>query len=118
MRKLIFTVFLVFVFSSLVFANAGNDDKDNSAGKSNITTCSLTGSVVDKESNEKLVCAKIEVEGTEISVFTDILGNFEIPALAPGTYNLKVTYISYEEKEIAGLVVDTEKDLTIDLKPL
>lgn len=117
MQRIILTLMLIVFITSAAWAGNGNDDKSTKS-KSGITTCSLTGCVVDQESSEKLVCAKIEVEGTDISVFTDILGNFEIPALKPGTYNLKISYISYEEKAIANLVVDKQKDLIIDLKPL
>lgn len=53
---------------------------------------------------ETLAGAKIEVEGTEIVVYSDFEGHFNIGQLTPGTYNLTVTLISYQELEVKLLV--------------
>lgn len=118
MNQIILTAILVFTFQTFAFAftDEGNaNEKDN---KSGLSTYKLSGSVIDQESNEKLVCAKIEIEDTGITVFTDIRGNFSIPALEPGQYKLKISYIAYQEKEINKLHLDREKDIIINLKPL
>lgn len=119
MYRIIFTAILVLTFRAFVFADADegkNREKDDN--ETGFSTYKLSGSVIDQESSEKLVCAKIEIEGTGISVFTDIRGDFSIPSLEPGSYNLKVTYIAYQEKEITNFQFDSEKDIIINLKPL
>ncbi len=118
MKKLFVSILILMISASV--STAGNDKTvDKPATSVNkASTCSISGSVEDAISREKLVCARIEIPDTGISVFTDILGNFEIPDLTPGTYNLKVTYISYNEKEVTDLVVSESKTLTIPLQPL
>lgn len=87
------------------------DDKDDRFGSIHKTT--IEGRIIDKETNEKLVCATIEVEGTDVEIATDIHGNFEIKGLEPGTYDLKITYISYKEQHIHDIELKTGDSHTL-----
>jgi len=104
-------VFISFFVLSLIFASnsltAGNDIPSNPPSvASNI---SLTGKVTDAITGETLAGAMVEVEGTQISVFTDLEGEFSINELSLGTYNLKVKYISYQEKTIESVELIEKK---------
>lgn len=96
----------IFIVLSILILPAGllaGGDNDNAFGSVHET--SVEGQIIDKNTNEKLVCATIEVEGTDIEIATDIEGKFEIKGLEPGTYQFKVSYISYKEQLIEDIEV-------------
>ena len=96
------------------------DGKGESTTSKNRPTAkvSVSGFVEDLTNSEKLVCAKIEIEELDKTLFTDILGNYCIDDIEPGTYTLKVSYISYEELEMSEITITDIKELNIKLKPL
>ncbi len=57
----------------------------------------IKGIVRDKNTNETLIGAEVVIEGTNIGIITDLDGQFELEHISPGTYKLKVSYISYDE---------------------
>lgn len=64
----------------------------------------IKGTVMDRKYNEPLTGAAILVEGTSNGTTADIDGNFEIK-VAPGTYNLVVSYVSYKTQKITDVKV-------------
>lgn len=58
----------------------------------------ISGVVLNEEYDEPLIGATVRIKGTDISVTTDINGEFEIEALK-GTV-LEIIYVGYHEKEI------------------
>ncbi|MFX0555856.1 carboxypeptidase-like regulatory domain-containing protein [Maribacter sp. CXY002] len=86
MKKLIFTI-LTFV-SAFSFSQS---------------TGTISGKVLDAELfNEPLLMASVELKNTERSTITNFNGNFEITAIAPGSYKILITFLGYEpiEKEV------------------
>jgi len=55
----------------------------------------IRGKIIDKETGETLIGATIVIEGTTKGTVTDFDGNYTL-ITEPGTYNLKISYISYE----------------------
>ncbi len=109
------------MFSVTLNAGSPSDkgvEMEKKSGRNVLKTFSFNGSVIDQETGEKLVCAKIEIEDTGMTVFTDIKGDFSISCFQPGEYKLKVSYISYEEKEILSCFDENTKQMTITLSPL
>ena len=47
---------------------------------------------------------------------TDINGNYKIKPLAPGTYDVKVTYVGYKEEILQGVVVGNDKRIEVDFQ--
>lgn len=66
----------------------------------------LTGVVKDQHAT--LPGAMVKVVGTNNSAVTDFNGRFELPKLAPGTYQLKVNYMGYQTKLLSVSVKDDE----------
>lgn len=111
-----FTVLLAALF--LTFATAVAAGENDAETKATSSALSISGSVEDLVSSEKLICAKIEIEELDMTIFTDILGNYEIPKIEPGNYTFKVSYIAYEELEIKAVEISSTKEMDIQLKPL
>jgi len=117
MRRTFFILIVMLAFSLVGFSGDGKGE--NSTSKSApATTITISGFVEDFTNSEKLVCAKIEIEELGKTLFTDILGNYQIEDIRPGTYTLKISYISYEELEMKKITVSDTKELNIQLKPL
>ena len=93
---IISTSFIVFLFlscaskSEVVLLYSGKLDV-NLDDKSVIF-----GRVVDKSTNEPLINAIIIIDSTSFGTETDYNGNYKISKIPAGTYNIKASYIGYE----------------------
>jgi len=67
-------------------------------------TGTIRGVVVDDENNETIIGANAIVRSVSAGSSTDLDGNFSIPIM-PGTYDVEVSYISYQSITIKGIVV-------------
>jgi hypothetical protein len=65
----------------------------------------IKGVVKESGTGETLPGANVIIEGTTIGSSTDFDGEFIIKGLNPGTYNLKASFISYNEKIISNVEV-------------
>ncbi len=99
-----FTVLLI-VFS--VFTNVF---AQSSAGK-------LAGKIVDSETREPLIGANIILLGTDLGAAADINGEYFILNIAPGAYDVKVSYVGYGEKIVTDIriVGGITFELNVDL---
>jgi len=81
-------------------------------------TTRIKGTVIDAETKETLIGCAVVIQGTTIGTITNFDGNFELTNVAPGAYNLVVSYVSYTQQIVR---VDVQKDQTttvdIQLKP-
>lgn len=68
----------------------------------------IAGKITDKKTGEELIGVSVQVEGTNIGTATDFEGKYML-SLAPGTYNLVVSYISYNKKTIKGIEVKAKE---------
>ncbi|MEN0006687.1 MAG: carboxypeptidase regulatory-like domain-containing protein, partial [Bacteroidota bacterium] len=80
---------------------------------------SLFGKVMDEESSEPVLFGSVAlykngvlITGTE----TDFDGNFNFPALDPGTYDVEVSYVGYQPKRVTGVKVLAGKANKVDIK--
>jgi outer membrane receptor for ferrienterochelin and colicin len=101
MKNLIFSLlFILFTFFS--FAQKGG----------------LKGTITDSKTGESLVGTTIIVQGTTTGTITDFDGNFNLPELTPGPYNLVISFISYESQIIrAEIEAGKETVLNVQLEP-
>jgi hypothetical protein len=82
-------------------------------------TGNIIGVVKDKNTQETLVGVAAALEGTTLSAATDLDGKFKITGIAPGSYNLKFSFIGYQSQTIFNIVVTTGNDniLAVELEP-
>ena len=75
--------------------------------------------VVDDKTGETLIGATVIIDGTTQGTITDFDGIATLAGINTGTYNLKVSYISYQTTVISDVKVDREtvNELTVHLKP-
>jgi hypothetical protein len=100
MKSLLSIVFVLSVFiASANSVNSFNFDGNN--GEKESASVTYSGKIVDSMSQEALAGVKISIGNTDITVYTDFEGNFSFQ-LPKNTdiSNVKVSYISYEEKTI------------------
>ncbi len=77
----------------------------------------IRGSVTDETTGEPLISVTVVVEGTIIGITTDLDGKFNLP-IAPGTYNLKFSFVSYESKTITGVKVTAGNVTVLENLPM
>jgi outer membrane receptor protein involved in Fe transport len=75
----------------------------------------IKGTVIDKKFREPLTGAAILVEGTSTGTTANIDGNFEI-RIAPGRYNLIVSYVSYNTQKLQNIVVEAGKPTIVNIE--
>lgn len=73
----------------------------------------IRGAVFDEATGEYLPGVTIVVEGTTQGTITDLDGKFNL-SIAAGTYNVKVSFISYETQLLSGIVVKPGKASVYD----
>ncbi len=77
-------------------------------------TGSISGVVKDKNKNESLVGVTAVIEGTTIGAVTDFDGTFTIEGVAPGTYNVRFSYISFTPLIVEKIVVEKNKTTIVN----
>jgi len=68
-------------------------------------TGKIAGKIVDGKTGETLPGATVLIEGTTKGASADFDGNFSLNSIQPGTYNLVISYITYDNKKLTGVVV-------------
>jgi outer membrane receptor protein involved in Fe transport len=82
-------------------------------------TGKLSGRITDKETKEAIPFASIIIlkDGVQKGgTSSDFEGNYEFYALVPGSYNVKVSFVGYAEKTIAGVVINFEKTTRLPIE--
>ncbi|QTN38004.1 TonB-dependent receptor [Cryomorphaceae bacterium] len=80
-------------------------------------TQSITGTVEDAQTGERLAGANIRVLEFEYGTATDAQGNFKID-LSPASYDVEISFIGYEPRIFNDLEVTSNGlELTVKLKP-
>jgi hypothetical protein len=99
----IFLGFLLSLFSNILFSQE--------------STQTLRGVVTDKQSQSTLPGATVVLSGIDppLGATTDAEGKFRITGVAPGRYDLKVTYLGYKEAVISNIVVTTGKEVILEI---
>jgi outer membrane receptor for ferrienterochelin and colicin len=97
-----FSFFLIVSFTNNLYAQTG----------------SIKGKLEDAETGETLIGATVLIQGTNKGAVTDVDGNYSLGGIAPGSYNLVISYVSYEqlvERIVVAKSATTE--LNFKLKP-
>src|SRR5688572_13671269 len=76
---------------------------------------SISGSVRDAQTNQKLPGATIRLAGANEVAIADAFGRFTFQNLKAGTYTLQVKFLGYAEKsETVDLASNTEVNISLD----
>lgn len=75
---------------------------------------SISGTVKDAKSGEELIGATVLILGTSTGSSVDFNGDFKIANLNPGTYNLVISFVSYQSDTLRGLTLVAGQDLNIN----
>ena len=73
----------------------------------------IRGSVFDAKNGEYLVGVTVFAEGTTTGSITDLDGKFNL-SIAPGTYDIRISYVSYNTKKIEGVEVKAGEVTMLD----
>ncbi|MPQ48974.1 prevent-host-death protein [Marinifilum sp. N1E240] len=81
-------------------------------------TQTVKGKIVSKDTEEPLAFANIHIKDTDpiIGGTSDIDGNFELKNVPVGRVNIEVSYIGYESLQILDVVVNSAKEVQLDIK--
>ncbi len=113
--KLVF-LFFIFLTVNLVAGNE-NDDKRKSNTSKTEANVTINGQVQDFTSGEALPGVEVRLKESGKKIFTDFDGNFAFDHITPGTYNIVVSYISYNKSLVEEIEVSRDPEtLSIRLK--
>lgn len=100
--------------TSTISSKANQEPKGNNAKGLSQT---IRGQVIDEESRLPLfgVTVTIKDSSPPIGATTNIDGNFRIEEVPVGRVNLQLSYIGYEEKIIPNIVVNSAKEVVLNL---
>jgi len=73
----------------------------------------IRGSVFDESTGEPLISVTVVVEGTTMGIVSDLDGKFNLSVPA-GTYNLKLSFVSYETLTIGEVKVQPDQVTLLD----
>lgn len=104
MKKL-FILLLLLGFTAPVFATNPPDE-----------VMFVSGTVIDKQNKETLAGVEVRVKGTNIVSYTDFDGNFFIPELPRGTYELEFHYITYSSNLVVSDNCDHCPTVSVELE--
>ncbi|MBX2874491.1 MAG: TonB-dependent receptor [Saprospiraceae bacterium] len=77
---------------------------------------SISGKVIDRNTNQALVGASIAIENTSLGTTTDSDGNFQLLNIRQGELVLLINYIGYEQRRLQHKITSNPKPLRIKLK--
>jgi hypothetical protein len=110
------TWFLAFLFLTVCAVNASNEP---GKPKVDASKSMISGTVTDNITGEPLAGVEVKLMDSDVKLYTDLDGKFEIKDMQPGTHYVIINFISYQD-----LIenVQTEKgnvtDVTIKLKSI
>ena len=80
-------------------------------------TQTVKGEVSDEETKTPLIGATVVVLGTNplLGVTTDLNGNFKIPNVPVGRYNIQFNYMGYNPSIISEILVSSGKETVINI---
>lgn len=103
MKILSLTLLIIAMLTTLVFSQE--------------LTQTVRGTIIDTDSKLPLVDAEVMIFGTDplIGTVTDVNGNFRLENIALGRITLLISYIGYEYKAIPNIVVNSGKEVVLNL---
>ena len=103
MKKLSLTTLIIAVFTTLAFSQK--------------LTQTVRGKIIDTDSKMPLIGAGVMISGTDplIGTVTDLNGKFRLENIPIGRITLQLSYLGYENKTIPNIVVNSGKEVVLNL---
>ena len=103
MKKLTITMALLAMFTTLAFSQK--------------LTQTVRGTITDIDSKTPLIGTNVLIVGTDpaIGTTTDFNGTFKLENVQIGRITLRISYLGYESKTIPDIIVNTGKEVVLDL---
>jgi len=103
MKKIGSTLLLIVLFTTLAIGQK--------------ITQTVRGTIIDTDSKLPLIAATVTIPGSNplIGAVTDVNGNFKFKNLPVGRITLQLSYMGYEGKTITDIVVNSGKEVVLDL---
>ena len=103
MKKFISTALIIAVFTTLTFSQSLRQ--------------TVRGTIIDSDNKLPLVGATAIIIGTDplIGTVTDVNGIFRFDNIPVGRIAVKISYLGYETKTISDIVVNSGKEVVLDL---
>jgi hypothetical protein len=103
MKKLSTTALLILLLTPFVFSQG--------------LTQSVRGKIIDIDSQLPLIGAGVLIPGTDplVGAITDLNGEFRLKNVPVGRITLQLSYLGYEKKTIPNIVVNSGKEVILDL---
>lgn len=92
-QRLLLLLILLFFISITAFAQEGN------------LTGSIKGKVLDSETKQPLIGVNIYIPDLKTGCTTDLEGEYSLPKVKIGSYNLVFSYVGYEKITIPDVIV-------------
>ena len=77
---------------------------------------SVTGVIVEAGNGGPLPGANVKIKGTTRGTSTDLNGRYRLEGLGPGTYDLVVSFVGFQEKTVTGVRVEAGQATKLDVK--
>ena len=79
------------------------------------TTGKISGTVTDAVSGDPLTGVNVVIDGTTTGAVTDLDGFYDIFGVRPGTYDVRVSYIGFQEVRVQGVQVNPNQTTDLDV---
>ncbi len=76
----------------------------------------VTGIITETFTGKPIELATVQLEGTALGGQSDSTGHFSITGVKPGTYNIKVTCLSYKTKSLAEIEISNAKPAILNIE--
>lgn len=96
---------------------AGNNvTKENKSAAKPESSITLKGKIVDFSTGEALTGVEVEIEGTSLSTYSDLDGNFSFENLKPGEYSIIASFISYKKSLVENFKAKSNRVVEIKMQ--
>lgn len=75
----------------------------------------ITGVVVDAQEGEPLPGANVSLQGTTNGTSTDLKGRYRLDGLEPGTYDVQISFVGFQQKTITGVEVKAGESTSLEV---
>lgn len=79
-------------------------------------TGSFSGKVLDSKTQEPLIGATVQLDGTLLGAITDANGSYVISGITPDSYNVTASYVGYLPQTQFNVIVRSEGNIAVNFR--